>query len=308
MLLSLTTAVAGGSGKSNQSSVQKTEVKAEDKSKAAQDTLKDELKYATLQQLDSLKKRVAGLEAKMEEASKKDSDSGIGFGAIFLTLLAGAALGVASFWFLKKKGYSFSGLSSSDNSSSEGTRRTGAYQSQERRTQNATYQGLNNNYASSRGGRSSTFTGSATSYSNDGFDSPSNNGRVSSDTRLHESAGRRRVQSQTSTKRKDEKKIVFGNIAIPAKDMLIVESGDFTSAENGKYFQFDLNTSNGTGTYTLAPEIAASAIDRLNVLEPFVEPFDFYSTARKVEIERPGTVVEKDGYWQVESKIVISLS
>lgn len=116
------------------------------------------------------------------------------------------------------------------------------------------------------------------------------------------------VNSQAENRNADVKKAAFGNISIPTKDLLIITEESLSDSEVGKNFEFTLNETRGTGTYTFAPNVEADAIDRLSALEPFIEPFEFNSSAKRVSIKRPGTLVNKGGYWQVETKIVITLS
>ncbi len=113
-----------------------------------------------------------------------------------------------------------------------------------------------------------------------------------------------------SPKPQDIKKRLYANIMIPSKGMLIVPDYAFSDAETDENFQFDLNETKGTGTYTIAPSVLRDGISRLSVLEKYVEPFEFDSTAKQINVERCGTVVHVEGenYWKVESKMIISLS
>lgn len=115
---------------------------------------------------------------------------------------------------------------------------------------------------------------------------------------------------ETPKAAQDLKKCLYGNIMIPSKGMLIIPDYALRDSENDLNFQFDLNETKGRGTYTIAPAVLKNGISSLSKLEKYVEPFEFDSDARQINVLRPGTVVHVGGenYWKVESKMVISLS
>ena len=107
--------------------------------------------------------------------------------------------------------------------------------------------------------------------------------------------------------RTDRQRIAYGQLMIPEANLLIIEDGDLTDAPGGQPFQFDINETKGTATYTFAPAVAGQVISNLSSYEKFLEPFDFNPQATKVGVVRPGELRRKDGYWEVERRITVKL-
>ncbi|MDE6409352.1 MAG: hypothetical protein K2K81_03790 [Muribaculaceae bacterium] len=295
-LLSLA-ALAAEEGKNDTGGQSDSTVVKEEKRFEPQVYSDDKLsEYVKLDQIDSLKCQIEELKGDIE----KKTSSGYSLFDMLISLLLGVAGGIGAFLFLEKR----KSVEVQQEKEVENTPRNTPSSrriNDKENFRNPNDGSLRRESAMKSGGASSNLQQRAKS-SRDSQNIARNTVAQSPREVVAEPSARREIR------REDVRKIVFGNISIPTKDMLIVTENNLTDSESGKNFEFDLNETKGTGTYTFAPSVEAEILDRLSALEPFIEPFEFNSSVRKIEVKRPGTLVEKGGYWQVESKIVISLS
>lgn len=106
---------------------------------------------------------------------------------------------------------------------------------------------------------------------------------------------------------KDKIRIAYGKIMILSASQLIVKDSMLNDSNKDFPFEFKINETRNTATYTFTPEVLASLLSNLSTYEPIVEPFDFVPSAQTVVVEKPGTLRHEAGYWQVDEKIVITL-
>ena len=107
---------------------------------------------------------------------------------------------------------------------------------------------------------------------------------------------------------KDKIRGAYGNIMILDANTLVIEDGSFKGTNSGEPFVFQLNEDKGTGTFSFTHAIEEQLLHNLATYEKYLEPFNHFSGARKAMVVAPGTVVHRDGYWQVEKKITINIS
>ena len=274
----------------------------EDNVEAAQDTI--QTSFVTKAEFDSLKAEVSLLKESYEESS-----SGSGFGSILWSLIFGIVGGAVTV-VIANKYLAGRQQQKPENVTYESTPNIPNEGSRPNKSQTCKKEALGK-----KGTREQIQTVASASEKASAIHNQQEN---RTQERMHQNSSptaNRNVSSvkvpiNESPRQQEVKKRLYANIMIPSKGMLIIPDYAFSDVDNDVNFQFDLNQTQGIGTYTITPTVLKHGISSLSVLEKYVEPFEFDSNAKQINVVRPGTVVHvgAEGYWKVESKMVISLS
>lgn len=127
-------------------------------------------------------------------------------------------------------------------------------------------------------------------------------------SRRAENPSQRKQATAQSVKPADSTLVAYGDITIADANMMYIEDTQLKDSGKGLPFKFNINRTKNTATFTINPEVLGTVLSRLSSFEPFVEGFEFTPSATVVTVKNPGSLVRRDGYWQVEKRITISLS
>lgn len=245
----------------------------------------------SIAEFNALKAQVEAL----QEASDEEPSSGLNLGSMLLSLIIGAAGGTAAFFYLNSKKFDFQKKPTLQEEKPKTTTPVGKQKTQ------GSGMTVNERAAAEQKAKGQH------SYEDYMPDHNSDGGKAKQ-TEPEKPKEQPKPQPKQQPKPADVHKRVFGNLSIPSQGMIVIADYELTHSSADQSFEFDINETRGTATYTFASDVLQSLISNLSDYEKFVEPFAFNSAATKVTVVSPGTLVHRQGYWQVEKLITISLS